>query len=123
MVFQDFNATYSELLAFEQGVSLHISFIHKLLLEVFKSLNGLNPSFLGELFIPKSSCYSLRSGHQLVLPPTKTITFGTKSLCFMSSSLWNRLPKAIKESTSLSMFKTLLLQLPNICHCGICNPN
>jgi len=31
MVFQDFNATYSELLAFEQ------SFTHKLLLEVFKS--------------------------------------------------------------------------------------
>lgn len=120
MVFQDFNATYSELLALEMGVSLHVRFIHKPLMEVFKSINGLNPSFLGVLFIPKSSCCSLRSGQHLVLPQTKTITFGTRSLSFMSSSIWNRLPKTIKESTSISRFKTSLLQSQNVWNCFIC---
>jgi len=114
--------SFSELLALEGGVSLHIYFIKNILVEIFKSLHGLNPTFLSELFIPKCNPYSLRSGHQLILPPTNTVLFGTRSLGFMGSLLWNRLPKQIKESTSLSIFKNNLNKLSvKICYCQICN--
>jgi len=76
-------------------MELHIYFIKNLLVEIFKSLNGLNPTILSELFYSR---YSLRSGHQLILPPTNTVVFGTRSLAFMGSLLWNRLPKVAKET-------------------------
>jgi len=53
VVFQNFDANISDLLALENGVSLHISFLRKLLVEIFKSFHGLNPTFISELFVPK----------------------------------------------------------------------
>jgi len=121
VVYQNFSANLVELLALGNEVSLHISFIRKLLVEIFKSLHGLNPIFLSEFFETKCNHYFLRSGHQLVLPPTNTITFGIRSLAFMGSLIWNQLPKKIKDSTSLLQFKTLLYELStNICNCQIC---
>ena len=73
-------------------------------MEVFKSLNGLNPVFIAELLEQKFNQYSLRSGRQLILPPANTITFGTRALSFRGSLLWNRLPKYIKDSTSILQF-------------------
>jgi len=43
----------SDLLALENEVSLHISFLRKLPVEIFKSFHGLNPTFISELFVPK----------------------------------------------------------------------
>jgi hypothetical protein len=114
VVFQNFDANISELPALENGVSLHISFIRKLLVKIFKSLHGLNSTFISELFIPKSSRYSLRSGQQLALPPIHTVTFVNRSLSFMGSLLWDRVPNFSKDSTNLSQLKkrmTNLLQL------------
>ena len=120
-VFLNFDLNFDELLALDNGVSLHIYSIQKLLLEVFKSLNGLSPTFISELFQTKSSNYSLRSGHQLTLPPTKTRTFGTHSISFMGSLLWNRLPKEIKDSKSINQFKHRIKELSNrCCSCSIC---
>ena len=122
MVYQKFSANLSELLALGNEVSLHISFICKLFIEIFKSLHGLNPIFLSELFETKCNHYFLRSGHQLILPPTNTTTFGIRSLSFMGSLIWNKLPMNVKDAKTLLQFKTLLNNLAtNICHCQICN--
>ena len=60
--------------------------------------------------------YFLRSGSRLCVPPTKTVTYGTRSLNFMGSLLWNRLPKninllKIKDSASIVEFKNRLKSL------------
>ena len=121
-IFLNFDQSFDELLMRDRGVSLHISFIQKLLLEVFKSLNGLSPKFISEIFQIKCSNYQLRSGQQLTLPPTKTVKFGTHSISFMGSFLWNRLPKTIKDSNSVTQFKSRLKEHSNkCCICLICS--
>ena len=121
VVYQNFNSSLLDLLSFSHGVTLHVSFIRKLLQEIFKFVNGLGPSFMSELFVPKFSGYTLRRGQQLVLPPTKTVKFGMHSLSFVGSLIWDRLPRDIKDSQSLNVFKSRVKNLPkNFCTCPYC---
>ena len=121
VVHQDYNSNLYKLLDLSSGTTFHIKFICKLLEEIFKTLNKLNPPFLSELFVPKQSGYLLRRGQQLVLPPTKTVKFGLQSLAFAGSLIWDRLPNDVKSSASLNIFKNRIKSLPkNFCTCSIC---
>ena len=122
-VHQSFSLNFSQLLTLDNEVSLHVYFIHTLLTEIFKALNGLSPVFVADIFeISDHTRYSLRSGSQLCLPPTRTVTYGIRSLNFMGSLLWNRLPKSVKDSTSIAVFRKGLKSLSKkICFCSICN--
>ena len=121
VVYLNFTYQLNDVLSRSDGVSFHINFIWKLLEEVYKSLNSLSPSFMSELFVPKSSGYNLRRGKQLVLPTTNTVKFGLHSLSFVGCLIWDRLPKHVKESPSLNVFKSRLKLLPrNFCTCPLC---
>jgi len=50
-----------------------------------------------------------------MLTPTRTKTFGTHSISFMGSLLWNRLPKEIKDSKSINQFKRRVKDLSSKC--------
>ena len=52
--------------------------------------------------------YNLRSGSLLKLPTVKTTTYGTSSLAFRDSILWNSLPNTIKDPSCVNKFKILI---------------
>jgi len=52
---QNFYSNLEDLLITSHGVSFHTYFIHKLLEEIYKSLNGLSLPIIAEIFIPKFS--------------------------------------------------------------------
>ena len=55
------------------------------MIEVFKSLNHLNPAIMWDMFLPKPTLYNLRSGIDLKLPQTRSQKFGVNSLIFRGS--------------------------------------
>ena len=67
-LFNDKRSTYEDLLEKCQSSTLHLRRIKTIALEVFKSLNDLNPPFMKELFTTKSVNYNLRDGDILVQP-------------------------------------------------------
>ena len=74
---------------------------------VVKSLNGLAPQSLCNLFTKSSQCssYSLRNTEtDLRLPLMKTAN-GQKSFSYRGAKLWNSLSAESKQATSLSCFK------------------
>ena len=89
------------------------------MIEVYKSLNHGNPSFLWDLFSRKEINYNLRIKDILTLPKASTASFGTNSIAFRGSILWNSTPDVIKSSNTVSVFgqsdlKTILsLDGPN----------
>ena len=121
-VHQNLSLDYSQLLILENEVSFHVYYIRTLLTEIFKAVNGLSPAFVADIFKTSSNTrYALRSGNRLCLPCANTITYGTRSLNFTGSLLWNRLPKSIKDSASIVEFKNRLKKLSTkICFCNIC---
>ena len=84
----------------------------KILLITFKVLHGLCPTYLeNTITLCNNNRYSLRSSDATLLKPLpfKTLaTLGDRSFQAAAPKLWNELPRAIRESNSLAIFKRSL---------------
>ena len=64
--------------------------------------------------------YNLRRGPALFIPPARSTTYGTNSMHFRGSLIWNRLPNML-TSRSISEFKNVIKKIGKIdCGCMIC---
>ena len=83
---------------------------YKILLLVYKSLNGYGPQYLTELFSLYKPQRALRSSklYLLEIPKTRLKTVGDHALSVAGPKLWNELPESIKEAETVDSFKSLL---------------
>ena len=77
---------------------------------VYKSLNGLAPQYMRNLFIRNSACNSrcLRNTATDLRLPMKTSANGQECFSFRGAKLWNSLPAETKQASSINTFKHLL---------------
>src|SRR4029434_8448239 len=81
----------------------------KLLLLVFKSLNGIGPKYLSDMFQQYVPLRSLRSQHKfLLVKPTVQTKKGEAALSHYAVHLWNQLPEDIKNTPTTFSFKSRL---------------
>ena len=92
----DYESTFECLLTKNNEIAIHTKNLQKLMTEVYKSLNKESPSFMGNFFVQRELTYDQRIKNTLQIPPTKTISFGIKSLAFLGSTLWNSMPDTIE---------------------------
>ena len=72
---------------------------------MFKSLNGLAPVSLQDLFSERHTDYHLRdSFHKLNLPKPRT-NYLKRSFAYSGALLWNSLPEIIRAIRSIGQFK------------------
>ena len=85
-------------------LSVQQRIMFKVVLFIFKCLNGLAPPYLAELItVKENSCNcQLRSDGCLQMLNNK---FGDRAFSICRPVLWNRLPKCMKEINSLDKFK------------------
>ena len=84
--------------------------IFKVLLITFKIIHGLCPAYLSSLLQLYQPQRSLRSSSKLLftVPTVNSATYGERAFSFSAPILWNNLPDPIKNTTSLSSFKSAL---------------
>jgi len=85
--------------------------IFKLLCLFFKSFKCNGPAYLSDLVTPYKPSRLLRSSsdpHILVIPKTKSKTYGDRAISVAVPVLWNALPLAVKSSQSIDSFKVAL---------------
>ena len=82
----------------------------KILLFVFKALNGLVPQYLTELLHIHAPARALRSANQLLLdvPKTRLKTKGDRAFAAAAPRLWSTLPWHIRSTESIEAFKSSL---------------
>ncbi len=82
----------------------------KLLLFVFKSLNGLAPPYLADLLKRHTPTRSLRSSDQLLLtvPKSRFKFRGDWAFSVVAPRLWNSLPLYVRAAPTIFTFKTQL---------------
>ena len=68
ILLRDYDASFDELLVKNEEKTIHVQNLQMLMIEVYKSLNHQNPSFLWELFARNEINYSLRIKDILTLP-------------------------------------------------------
>ena len=76
ILFNDYEASFDELLKRKIEQTTNLNNLHKLLTEVYKFLNCQNPAFMWDLFIRKKMIYDLRAKDLLQLLKAKTFVNG-----------------------------------------------
>ena len=73
---------------------------------VFKSLNGLTPAYLSNLFTFQDDVisYSLRDSKNKLTVPLPQTNFLKNSLSHSGAVLWNSLPYDVRQAESLDAF-------------------
>jgi len=116
----DFTTASDQLLATYNVESIHTSNLRYMLIEVFKSVNRLNPEFLWDLFEQKKTAIPLRSGFLLMLPGKCESTI--YSFTFRAVLAWNYLPASLKDMDSMSSFKSSIASEKSFyCNCKSCS--
>ena len=117
----DYDSSLNILLKKSDTVTIHIKNLQKLMLQIYKSMNHLNPSYIWHIHERKEIQYDLRTKHLCKLQSTKTIKFGMESLSFRGSIFWNNLNDEIKELSTVASFKTEIeTWMGEKCNCKIC---
>ena len=96
---------------------------HKLCIEIYKTLNDLNPSFMKEIFELRLSSRPAREQYKLNLntPKKRQVAFGTKMLESLGQKIWNNLPYHIKFAKNLNVFKNIIKKWNgSSCSCNVC---
>ena len=78
------------------------------------------PPYMKDMFTSRQEQkHSLRNEHQLNIPFSRTVGFGSHSIQFEGARVWNHLPNKIRCAENLASFKKLLRTWGG-CHCAIC---
>ena len=75
-----------------------------LALEVFGSVNKLNPVYMQSLF--EKNINSKRYKNDLKVPIRNSVTFGERSARDLGPHIWNMLPAELKPEASYGKLKT-----------------
>ena len=76
---------------------------YKILLIVYKSLNGMGPDYLADMLTYANYSHAIH----LVEPRVNT-GFGNRAFQKYAPTLWNDIPTAIKQCSTLGGFKSML---------------
>ena len=82
-------------------------FVFKILLLVYKGLNGLAPVYISDVLHYCTCSRSLRSGSQKLLDIPKSClkTYGDRAFVVDGPRLWNEPPSGLKHSKSIAVCK------------------
>ena len=110
---------YKTLLDKSGKESMKIRRIKTLVIEIFKTVNELNPNFMKNIFTSKTN--SRVQPFDLLVKNRNTEKYGSKSLMAQGPKIWNALPENIKKETSLSKFKEYIKSWSGpTCKCKMC---
>ena len=79
-IHNDFVSDKRLLLEHSNDIFIHLVTMRCLALEVFKCMNGLNPSYIKDLFEMNMDTYDLRDNKKRVQPRVKTTLYGLQTI-------------------------------------------
>ena len=104
ITYNDKSSSFQNLLEKDNSVTIHHRNIKILATETYKFLEGLSPPLMNEIFLKRNNNYSLRGNNVLTRRRVNSVRYGTETLSFLNSKIWDILPKDIKDSESLDIF-------------------
>ena len=124
LLYNDFESNYSQLLDKAKKNTMTIVRLRCLCLEIYKTINCLNPSFMTEIFKLSHSEKPVRKQNLLNLKVTRPnqVRYGERSLRILGPKIWNNLPAAhVKSAPNFLSFKRLIKSWDGIsCKCALC---
>ena len=123
LLYKSYNTSYEYLLLKSGFSSMNEKRLRTVCVEIFKTLNNLNPSFMIEIFSLRQTDRPVRKKYKLNLdiPSYNQVTFGRKALTLFGPKRWNSPPYHVKCAENLASFKTMTkFWNGETCSCKIC---
>ncbi len=118
-LFDDYESDYEHLLSLANKPTIEVRKLRFLAIEIFKTINELNPSFMTKIFTLNTE--RIASRKVLKVKSQASRRYGTNSLRSLGPRIWNALPLEIRTCEHLNTFKALINTWsgPN-CTCSNC---
>ena len=121
ITYNDKSSSFQNLLEKHNSVTIHHRNIKILATEIYKFLQGLSPPLMNEIFVERNNNYSLRGNNLLTRRRVNSMRYGTETDSFLAPKIWDILPKDIKDSESLDIFKKKIKKwIPSEYICRLC---
>ena len=91
ILYNDSTSDYNQLLNKSSKASMEVKRLRKLALEIFKTLNNLNPEYMKEIFYKTTNL--THRPFNIKVNQNNTTKYGNKSLRSLGPHIWNSLPK------------------------------
>jgi hypothetical protein len=118
-IFDDYVSDYEHLLLKANKPTIEIKKLRNLAIEIFKTINDLNPPFMKEIFTLNTNRDDSRNMLQVKTQTTKK--YGTDTLRSLGPKIWNHLSPEIKNAKNLEIFKNLINTWSGpSCKCSMC---
>ena len=119
LLYNDHTSTYDSLPAKANKPPIELKRYGTLALEIFKTLNVLNTTYMQDLFYLRSS--STRRPNNIAVVRTNTDTYERQSIGSLGPQFWNSLPEHKNAETSLAHFRSLInTWFGKECLCNLC---
>ena len=124
-LFDDYTSDADTIRGKANKTSICIERYRKLSLEIFKTINNLNPEYMKDIFVKNQDPYGLRNNsrhrYDLINQGFKAFTYWESSLRVLGPKVWNSLPEHFKSETNLTTFKQLVKSWEGYhCRCRMC---
>ena len=99
---------------------MEVKRLRTLALEVFKTVNNMNPEYMKEIF--HKTAFRMHRPFHLEVNENHTTKYGNKSLRCLGPHIWNSLPNQIKKETDYTKFKEFINDWFGMkCKCNLCS--
>ena len=122
-LYEDYVSSYEELLQKAGKETMKVNRLRNLCIEIYKSMNNINPMYMNEIFKLRKTSREVRSNYKLNLdvPTINQFSFGDNSFRYYGPKIWNSLPFHIKSSENLEAFKNIIKNWNGVCYkCKVC---
>ena len=76
--------------------------------EIYNTLNDLNPGYMKDIFQVQQSAYSTRRPYNMKMPRVNHTAFFTRSILYEGAKIWNHLPNSLKSAETLEIVTNLM---------------
>ena len=118
-LYEDYESDYDTLLQRANKPTIELRKLRFLAIEIFKTINDLNPQYMKEIFTLNTRKETRDS--KLIVKSQNTKRYGNDTLRSLGPRIWNKLPQNIKEAKNLNTFKVLIKTWSGpTCGCNNC---
>ena len=121
VAYKDQKSSFEQLLHKDNSFTIHERNLQRLATEMYKTKNGLAPTFMKNVFTESRNLLNLRNNKEFEASNVKSVFKGTETVSFRGPQIWSLVPESIKCSETLTEFKIKIKTWkPMGCMCRLC---
>ena len=107
--FKDYYSSYRELRQQAKKPLLHMQLLRQILIEMYKIVNKMGPTYLYEMFNFREMSYDLKNSHTIKLFNYNTTHHRNKSIRFVGAKLSKMLRNELRETVDFKASKRFVM--------------